>query len=545
LDTAQKVSAIVASARDALARGDVAATEQLCQTLIATTPGDGRAWSLLAETALRRNRPDAAIICAERAATLSPRDPIAHVMRARCLLISGDAGGARKAAELAAAVGTASPEVDEALGAIFGSLGSHGRALELFRSALLVRPDNAHLLYNLAATERMIGEFEAAETHCDQAISLDPSFCQAYYLRADLRSQTIERNHIEQMESLVAEGLPDWRGEVFVRYALGKECEDLEQHARAFHHYKAGADLQRRHLQYDLSSDIALIEEIIGRHSADAIRSGLSGFDGEQPIFIVGLPRSGTTLVERIITRLGSVVSAGELGAFSLTLSRQMARNGGDASLSMSPARWLSLDPEMLGRSYIAAARATGIQPRVRFIDKFPGNFLFCGLIHRALPRAKIIVLRRDPMDSCFAIYKTLFQGTYPFSYDLDELGGYFSAFSRLMDHWKATLPGTVLLEVAYEGIVRDLPNGARSLLRFLDLPWDDAVLRFYENSAPSATASAVQIRRPLYTSSIGKWRHFAAELTPLRTALIRSGIYQDQATLQGPNRDEPPCPGL
>lgn len=450
-------------------------------------------------------------------------------MRARCLLIIGDAGGARGAAEVAAQIGTASPEADEALGAIFGLLGSHERALELFRRALIARPDNAHLFYNLAATERMIGEFEVAEAHCDQAISLEPSFCQPYYLRADLRTQTVERNHIDQMETLLAQGLRNWQAEVLLRYALGKECEDVEEYARAFNHYKAGAELQRRHLRYDLRSDISQIDEIIGSHSIETIRSGSPGLDGERPIFIVGLPRSGTTLVERVIAQHRAVVSAGELGALPLALSRQLALSGVAAPASISPAHWLSLDAEALGRAYIAAARASGMAGAgrpVRFIDKFPGNFLYCGLIHRALPGAKIIVLRRDPMDSCFALYKALFDGTYPFSYDLEELGGYFSAFSRLMDHWRATLPGTALFELSYEYIVGDLPNAARRLLRFLDLPWDDAVLRFYENSAPSATASAVQVRRPLYASSVRKWRHFAAELAPLRAVLIGSGVY-------------------
>jgi hypothetical protein len=317
---------------------------------------------------------------------------------------------------------------------------------------------------------------------------------------------------------------------VLVRYALGKECEDVEQYARAFNHYKAGADLQRRHLRYDLLSDILQINEIIGSHSIETIRSGSPGFDGERPIFIVGLPRSGTTLVERVIAQHRAVVSAGELGALPLMLSRQLALSGLAAPASISPAHWLSLDPEALGRAYIAAARASGMAgagPSARFIDKFPGNFLYCGLIHRALPGAKIIALRRDPMDSCFALYKALFDGTYPFSYDLGELGGYFSAFSRLMDHWRATLPGTALIELSYEDIVGDLPNVARRLLRFLDLPWDDSVLRFYENSTPSTTASAVQVRRPLYTSSVGKWRHFAAQLAPLRAVLVGSGAYQ------------------
>jgi tetratricopeptide (TPR) repeat protein len=512
---------MIEAARRALARGDLAKAEELCHAIVTTLPGDAQAWCLLTETALRRNRPDAAIVCADRAAALSPRDPMAHVMRAKCLVLAGAAGEALKAAEDAARITGRSPEVEEALGAIFGMLGLHGRAIGLFRNAVAARPDAAQLLYNFAATERMVGELEAAEAHCDRAIALDPNLYRAYSLRADLRIQTAGRNHIEEMETLIARGIPNWQGEVMLRYALGKECEDLERYARAFHHYKAGADLQRRHVPYDLRSDVAFIDAIIATHTPSALRSAPAGFDGERPIFIVGLPRSGTTLVERIVAGHRAVVAAGELGAFPLALSRHAARRAA-AGPSASSALWLELDLEALGRAYVAEARATGIPPAARFIDKFPGNYLYCGLLHRALPKARIIVLRRDPLDSCLAIYKTLFHGTYPFSYDLDELATYYSAFRRLIDHWKATLPKAALMEVAYEDIVRDVAGEARRLLDFLDLPWDDEVLRFHASTAPSTTASAVQIRRPLYASSVGKWRHFAAELAPLRAALAR-----------------------
>ncbi len=520
---AETIAATIDAARRALASGNLTETEQLCRTLVTTAPDDPRAWSLLTETALRRNRPDAAIVCAERAIALNPKDPIAHIMRAKCLLLGGDAGAALNAAEAAARLGSAAPEIAEALGAIFGMLGLHERALGLFRRAVEVRPDNVQLLYNLAATERMVGELEAAEAHCDRALARDPNFHPLYGLRADLRIQTEARNHIGQIEALLAGGIANWPGEVLLHFAAGKECEDLAHFARAFRHYKAGADLQRGHMRYDVRADTGLIDAIVAAEMPAALGAMPAGYSGEQPVFVVGLPRSGTTLVERILAGHGAIASAGELGAFPLVLAQQAAQRSAQSGAPALPALWLGLDPDRLGRAYGNAARATGtLPPGQRFIDKFPGNYLHCGVIHRALPQAKIIVLSRDPMDSCFALYKTLFQGTCPFSYDFAELAAYFAAYRRLVAHWRASLPPSALMEVAYEDIVRDLPGQARRLLDFAGLTWDDAVLRFHESKAPSTTASAVQIRRPLYASSVGRWRHFAAELEPLRASLAR-----------------------
>ena len=509
------------SAERALARGDVAAAEQLCQSVLAAAPEDGRPWSILAETALRRGRPDAAIVCATRAVALRPADPVARIMRAKCLALAGDAPAALGEAEAAARLGGASAVAQDGAGAVFGMLGRHRRALELFRASAAARPDHPQVLYNLAATERMLGELDAAETHCDQAIALDPQFYRAYHLRADLRIQTEVRNHVAEMETLVAAGARPWQGEVLLRYALGKECEDLGEHRRAFRHFKAGAELQRRNMRYDVRSDIALIDAIIASERASAVRPQPAEASAEAPIFIVGLPRSGTTLVERIVAGHSAVAAAGELGCFPLALARlAAAATETERSAAALVRRWRSVDPARLGRAYLESVRVYAALPHGRFIDKLPANYLHCGLLRRALPAAKIVLLRRAPMDSCYALYRALFQDTNGYSYSFDELAAYFAAFHRLAAHWQAILPETSFLEVAYESVVHDLPGTARRLLAFLDLPWEEGVLRFHASVAPSATASAVQIRRPLYSSSVGKWRHVAAELAPLRAAL-------------------------
>jgi Flp pilus assembly protein TadD len=503
-------STAIEAAQRALAGGDLATTERICTQLLARTPDDGGAWALLTETALQRSRPDAAIVCANRAVALTPNDPIPHILKAKCLFFYSEAGQALAAAEAAEKIIGGAPQAVDALGAMFGLLGLHQRAAELFRRAVAARPDVPQYLFNLAATERMTGLLDAAEVHCDAAISLDRHYSLAHYLRADLRTQSAARNHIAELEALIREGKLSAPGEVMLRFALAKECEDLDQHARAFDHVEAGSDLQRRSISYDAKVEIAEIDRIIGTQTRAWLGSCPPGSNVADPVFVVGLPRTGTTLVERIIASHRAMTSAGETGAFAVELRRatKTAAN--------------SLDMADLGRRYVGSITAFRVPPSRRFADKTLQNYLYCGMIHAALPRAKIILVQRRPLDACWAIYKAHFQGKFLFSYHQVELAEYFLAFRRLARHWKSTLPPHALLEVNYEDIVSDPATESRRLIEFTGLPWDEKVLRFHESQTPSATASAVQIRRPVYTSSVGKWRHHRERLQPLYARLAR-----------------------
>jgi tetratricopeptide (TPR) repeat protein len=501
------------TARRSLAGGDLTIAERICQQILSVTPDYGSAWTLLTETALQRGRPEAAIVCANRAVALTPDEPIARIMRAKCLFVSGEAPEALVEAEAAAKIVGAAPAALDALGAIFGLLGLHARAMDLFRGAVAARPDVPQYLFNLAATERITGMLEAAEAHCDAAIALDRTYSLAYYLRSDLRIQTRDRNHIREMERLISERKLEWNSEVTLRFALAKEYEDLEQHARAFDQVAAACALQRRSIKYDTGVEIAEIDRIIRTQTRAWVAACPAGFAAADPVFVVGLPRTGTTLVERIIASHSAMIAAGETGAFAVELRRAMqARLNGLDLTGMSD----------LGRRYVAAVTAISVPPDRRFIDKTLQNYLYCGIIHAALPRAKIILVRRHPLDTCWSIYKAHFQGKFSFSYDLNELAEYYLAFRRLARHWRATLPSHALLEVSYEDIVRDQAAQSRRLIEFIGLAWEGEVLRFHASTAPSATASAVQVRRPVYASSVGKWRHHPQALEPLRARLVQ-----------------------
>ena len=259
--------------------------------------------------------------------------------------------------------------------------------------------------------------------------------------------------------------------------------------------------------------------------TATAGFDAVSSAPGPGPIFILGLPRSGSTLVERILGRHSKVQAAGELQAMALAIVEAVRQRTGAAQMSRRGLIEQSsqLDFGALGRDYLSRARAAGALGEC-FTDKMPLNFLYCGLIRRALPQARIVHVRRHPMAACYAIYKTLFEDAYPFSYDLSELGRYYLAYRRLMQHWTAAMPGRIH-ELHYESMIADQLGETRRLLDFCGLDWEDACARFHENPDPSTTASAAQVRRPIYDSSVEQWRHYGDQLSELHRLLAEGGI--------------------
>jgi hypothetical protein len=278
-------------------------------------------------------------------------------------------------------------------------------------------------------------------------------------------------------------------------------------------------------MRYDVATDLAILAKIREVYAASLFDGRIEGFDCADPIFIIGMPRTGTTLVERLLGSHSQVCAAGELNEFALELVRLARQLPGPTPTSRLDfvAATAGLDFRALGEGYVRRTRAMR-DDRPFFIDKLPFNFLYAGLIHLALPRAKIISLRRHPLDTCYAVYKQLFKDAYPFSYDLDELGRYYIAYDELMRHWHSVMPG-VIHTVAYEALVADLEGETRRLLDHCGLAWEEACLHFHRNSRASTTASAVQVRQPIYDTSIGKWRHYARQLEPLRASLERAGI--------------------
>jgi tetratricopeptide (TPR) repeat protein len=519
------VDAVLKSARQAYGGGDLARANNLFATLTRTAPELVEPWISLAYIELQQGGADAALGMAQTAVRLDPENPFANLLLCRALVANMKLADALAVTQKALSLKTCPPAALDGFGLVVLQMGRYVEARELFRRAVDGGAANPTVLYNLAFTEHACGAMAEAERLLDRVIALRPDFHTAYFLRSDLRKQTHANNHVAAMEAAITSGLRDPRGEIAIRFALGKECEDLGDYSKAIGHLKVGAVLQRRSFRYDVSLDIGFIDRMIAAFDAGAMERLSARLDDdayceEAPIFIVGLPRSGTTLVERLVGAHTHVVAAGELGLMPLELGKAAQRAG-----SLRQGEWIErlsqIDWARLGRDYVRLAREPGLPPDKRFIDKNPTNFLLCGAIASALPNAKIIAMRRNPMDSCFAAYKTLFSGpAHPWSYDLRETSDYYAAFDRLIAHWRSQLKAKTFLEVRYEDVITNPEGQTRRILEFLDLPWQDQVLRFHESDAPTATASAAQVRRPVYASSVGNWRHFAGDLGEVRERL-------------------------
>jgi len=441
----------------------------------------------------------------------------AHGMLATILLQLGRAGEAEATVRHALACEPGSADAYDGLAHVSLLLGEHERSNMLYRRSVALAPGDARFWYNLASSERGFGRLTEAEQACDRAIALDPVHYPSFLLRSQLRIQTADANHVEQLRGLLARPGVDDRTVMFLGYALGKELDDLGAFAEAFRSFAAAARARRRNLAYDVAVDERKLERIRAVFTGPARAATACPVDSSRYVFIVGLPRSGTTLVERILSGLADVRSNGETGNFARALFAAAPTAGGDLF-----ERAAAADPRAVAANY--AALADGAAPARRIVEKLPMNYLYLGAIQRSLPEASLIVLARSPLDSCFAMYRTLFGEAYPFSYDFEELARYYAAYQRLMQHWR-TLLGERLHDVVYEELVQAPNRGGAALAAHCGLPWDERAIAIQNNAAVSLTASAAQIRRPIYGSSSGRWRHYREQLVPLARALERLGV--------------------
>ena len=482
-------------------------------------------WLVAGDIHQRMSRPEAGLIASDRALALQPGHPGALLQKVDCLLATERDAEAMAVLSNLPSGRLPRAEYHDHAGRILATLDRHEEAKQHYTWGLEIQPDNPALWYNLATAQRFLGDTDDAETSLDQALSRNPVDFEAQAMRSSLRRQTVDSNHVQELESVLEDPRLPKPGRVNIHYALAKELDDLGKHAESFNQLKRGADIRRNQMRYDVDRDIALIDTIIECFDASFMANKLPACESAEPIFILGMPRTGTTLVERILSSHSQVYAAGELDTFGRELMRQLDQTSDISELSQHERILHSRDtnPKALGEAYLAGTRfLTGSTPH--FIDKLPFNFLYAGMIKKALPQARIINLTRHPMATCYAVYKQLFRDAYPFSYDLQDLGRYFVAYRRLMDHWDAVMPGAIY-RVAYEDVVADVEGQTRSLLRYCQLPWEDACLEFHRNSQASTTASASQVRQPIYRSSLDHWQHFRSQLSPLEEILNTAGI--------------------
>jgi hypothetical protein len=348
----------------------------------------------------------------------------------------------------------------------------------------------------------------------------------AYRNRAMLRKQSTDNNHIAEIVALLDRGTKTPSGEVQLCYALAKEYEDLGQYDESFDFLKRGADKRRSMMSYRVDGDVAVLDRLAARFNAELFASATAGCSEIGPIFVLGLPRSGTTLVDRILSSHSAVASLGEINNFAYSLMHEIGQSADKLGLiDLS----VQIDFNKLGRRYVDSTRNYGARS-VYLIDKTPLNYLYIGLIRLALPNARIIHIRRNPMDSCFGMYRSLFRAGYPFSYSFDDLAKYYLAYRRLMEHWRIVTCGG-FLDLSYENLVDDQEKVSREIVDYCGLQWEPACLAFHENTSAVMTASSAQVRQPVYRDALDRWRRYERQLQPLHDLLQRAGVI-DQATI-------------
>jgi tetratricopeptide (TPR) repeat protein len=507
-----------------LQKGDLNAAATLCDRLTAEFPQFLPAWHTASFIALCRGQIAGASQMIQHALAGSPSDSRFLLQQARVLAAQRRIADSLDSAEAAVTGASGDPALLDAIGSFYSSIGEHERAYGAYSKAISLDPSQPIFWFNRATVQRFLGRLSAAEDDYDRTIVLRPEDYEAYVNRSELRKQTPDRNHVEVMERLLDSGVASWRGKVQLHYALAKEYEDLGSYSDSWRHLEKGARQRREHLQYDVRYDTDTVDWIIQAFpSAPAVPAG--GCASREPIFVLGLPRSGTTLVERILGSHSQVFAAGELNHFAAALvSAAHAGNGGrPLPRPQLIAATRELDFAAVGADYLERTRPATSQ-RPHFTDKMPLNYLYCGLIHRALPNARIVHVTRHPMASCYAMFKTLFKDGYPFSYDLDDVARYYVGYRKLMDHWRETMPASIH-DISYEQLVRDQEGESRRLLAACGLEWESGCLEFHRNPTVTTTASASQVRRPMYDSSLQQWRHYESQLGGLRNRLLAAGI--------------------
>ncbi len=507
---------------DALNRGALDEAGEACRTAIQFAPDSPQAHFLVGLVALETSERALAHRAFKSVIKLDRDHAAAWAHLARLNSSEGRVAQAELALRETRRIKPRDPMVLDLIGTVLSQLGEYEAAKAFFARANTTAPKQPQYMMNLANNLVFLGEIDTAAAIFRDVIALQPNSPQAHWGLANA-VKAVDDRHIKQMQKLLQPNRRNPRGLGFLNYAIGKENEDLGNWSEAFDAFAAGAKARRTTVEYDEAAEIEMFAALKSLFTSEWLSRCSPGHPDKSPIFVLGQPRTGTTLIERIITSHSQVHSAGELQQFGLAIRRLTAHEN-PKRFSVELFRGAAdLDPRKVGETYLqTAARMRGRTPR--FVDKLPVNYLNIPLILAALPNARIVHLVRDPMDACFASFKQLFADAYLHSYDQQEMARHHARYRDLMAYFHQAFPGRII-DVSYEDTARDLEPNARALIERLGLPWEDACLNFHESREGVATASAVQVREPAHTRSIGRWRRYERQLEPMRSALAQQGI--------------------
>mgnify|MGYP001158554389 CR=1 FL=1 len=495
--------------------GDIASAENIYRQILRRDPDNVEVLRLLAAVALSKYYYRDAEILLQKAVDCAP-----EFVRARADLISvqlerDQFDDALKNAELLLRFDNHQVESYLLLASAFASAGRHEDSIDSYEKVLDLVPGHGGALTGLGNMLKTVGQYEQAVDAYKACIAANPDFAEAYWSLANLKTFRFEDGEVDTMKGLLEKDdlPPDSYAQLC--NALGLEYENRKEYTSAFSFFERGNTVRRQSERYD-----PVATENFNDRSIDVFDSNLfsqrssAGDPDGAPIFIVGLPRSGSTLIEQILASHSQVEGTHELSDLG-RLAQSTLRNFNELEQFPDVLRKIEVESLVeLGARYISRTRKYR-GGRAHFIDKNPNNFVYIGFLKLILPNAKVIDARRHPLDSCLGSYKQLFARGQPFTYDMMELGEYYLQYSRLMDHWHKVLPDFVL-GVRYEDIVANLEFEVRRILEFCGLPWEEGCLRFHETERAVKTASSQQVRQPIYSSSVNLWRNYEKHLNEL-----------------------------
>jgi tetratricopeptide (TPR) repeat protein len=514
----KNAAALWLQAQHALAAGDMPAAKRLLELVVAGDPRHTQAHVMLAGVALSQQRLRDASTRLLQAAAEPPEDAAQIQRLVQALLRVGEVVAARRCLAHPAIARCRDGLVLAQIGHLHQQTGDHPAALALMDRARELGFDNPDFRYFRSIQLQFNGRLDEAREELEVCLRMGPTFGRASLTLARLRRQTPDSNHLDFIRAQlqrVTQGSEDHAAFEFAQY---KELEDLGEFDAAWSSLHRANAIMFRRQRHDPATRRRELDGLIACCDARFVRPVEAEFDGPTPIFIIGLPRSGTTLLDRIVGNHSRVTSAGELADFAHQLhwtadytARQLFD---DALLQRLP----GMDFAEVGRRYLAQTQWRA-QGRDFYIDKLPPNHMLAGLIAKALPHAPILHLVRDPMDVCFSNYRALFGDSYPYSYDLAALANHYREYQRLSAHWHDVMPGRIL-DVPYARLVGDTENLAREVLVHCGLEWQPGLTDLSRNTAPVATLSSAQVRESVHARSLGEWRRYQTQLSELAEAV-------------------------
>ncbi len=524
--SAQDIAELSQKGRMASQQGQLEVLQESAQKIISLDDQDPEGHFLLGLYLKITERPIKASESFAKVLQLNPDRYDAAIELANQHVIAKRNGDALELLDSYGSMLTNSPRYLDMAGTAYSTIGKPEKSWPLYVKANELQPGIDVLEANLAACAVYLGKIDKAEKIYKKLLKKFPAHQRNHYQLSRLKKAQ-DKTHIRAMQKELNSNTLSADKNIFLYYALGKEFEDLEEWDEAFRYYQIGGNAVSKSSKYKVEKDIAIIDRLIEKCDAKwfAQEENESAKHSEhQPIFIVGLPRTGTTLTERILASHSKVCSFDET-SFIQSACRVESGVQTKERLNLDIVDALTDVPmHRIADRYIESVRYR-LAEEPFFIDKLPFNFLYLGYIAKAFPNAKIVHLKRHPMDACFSMYKQVFTNwVYLFSYQQKNLGEYYLAYHRMMNHWRALL-GDRLVEVEYESLVTNLEPEVRQLLAKLNLDYEDGCINFEKNKAASTTASSVQVREKAHTRSVGRWKNYAKQLQPLKEFFEHSGI--------------------